>query len=257
MPLHGKYPVAQIAQGQHNVPPGSCDAEQFLTVANIGDGWLHPEASNYTFVVALEFEGNRGYGVYKPQVGEAPLWDFPTGTLYLRECAAYEMSKALGWGLVPPTVIRDGEAGEGSLQLFVPHLDNSNFFTFGDDQREEILRLAVFDLLVNNADRKGGHCFVGPDDTVWAIDNGLTFNVTQKLRTVIWDFAGQTVPATLLVDIARVGADLGSGRTLRMALENRIAETEILALEGRISRLLADPVLPWPQSRRDMPWPWI
>ena len=194
MPLFARYPREQIESGRHDVLPSAPDAEQFVREAAIGDGWLHPDASNYTFVVELELDGRQAHGVYKPRSGEAPLWDFPIGTLHHRECAAYELGKALGWGLIPPTVEREGEAGEGSLQLFVSHGPDSNFFTFRDGREEECLRLAVFDLIANNADRKGGHCFIGPDDRVWAVDNGLTFNAAHKLRTVIWDFAGSPVP---------------------------------------------------------------
>ena len=258
MPLYSRYPREQIAMGRHDVPPSSPEAEQFVREARIGDGWLHPEASNYTFVVELELDGCRGHGVYKPRVGEAPLWDFPGGTLYRRECAAYELSKTLGWGLIPPTVERDGEAGEGSLQLFVPHDPDSNFFTFRDAREEECLRLAVFDSIANNADRKGGHCFVGPDGRVWAVDNGLTFNVSYKLRTVVWDFAGQRVPDALIEDAARAVGDLDLGEGgLAKALAGKLDESETAALRGRLQLLLDEQVLPSPRSRRDLPWPWL
>ena len=194
MPLYSHYPHAEIAAGRHDVPPSAPDAERFVREADIGDGWLHPYASNYTFVVRLSLDEQEGCGVYKPQTGERPLWDFPTGTLAHRECATYELARALGWGLVPPTVLREGEADEGSLQLFVPHDPDSNFFTLRDEHPEEAFRLAVLDLLANNADRKGGHCFVGPDGRVWAIDNGLTFHEEWKLRTVIWDYSDERYP---------------------------------------------------------------
>ena len=211
MPLYSHYPHAEIAAGRHDVPPSAPDAERFVRKADIGDGWLHPYASNYTFVVRLSLDEQEGCGVYKPQTGERPLWDFPTGTLAHRECATYELSRALGWGLVPPTVLREGEADEGSLQLFVPHDPDSNFFTLRDEHPEEAFRLAVLDLLANNADRKGGHCFVGLDGRVWAVDNGLTFHEEWKLRTVIWDYSDEPVPDALVADIARVAADLDSG----------------------------------------------
>ena len=133
MPLYSHYPHAEIAAGRHDVPPSAPDAERFVREADIGDGWLHPYASNYTFVVRLSLDEQEGCGVYKPQTGERPLWDFPTGTLAHRECATYELARALGWGLVPPTVLREGEADEGSLQLFVPHDPDSNFFTLRDE----------------------------------------------------------------------------------------------------------------------------
>ena len=257
MPLYADYPHAEIAAGRHDVPPSSPDAERFVCEAEIGDGWLHPYASNYTFVVRLSRGDQEGHGVYKPHAGERPLWDFPTGTLGRRECAAYEFAKALGWGLIPPTVLREGEAGEGSLQLFVPHDADSNFFTLRDDHAEEAFRLAVFDTLANNADRKGGHCFTGPDRRVWAVDNGLTFHEERKLRTVIWDYSGEAVPSALLADIARVADDLHSGGACARALAALLDVAEAQALRERMRRLLAEPSLPSPRTRRDLPWPWL
>ena len=201
MALSQSYAKAKIAEGPHHTGPGDEGAPRFVREAAVGDGWLHPQSSNYTFVVELALGDQRGFGVYKPGAGEAPLWDFPTGTLYRRECAAYEVSRLLGWPLVPPTVVRDGEAGMGSLQLFVPNDSGSNFFVVRESHREELLRMAVFDLVVNNADRKGGHCLLDRDGGLWGVDHGLTFNVDHKLRTVIWDFAGEEVPAALVSDL--------------------------------------------------------
>ena len=257
MPLYSHYPHAEIAAGRHDVPPSAPDAERFVREADIGDGWLHPYASNYTFVVRLSLDEQEGCGVYKPQTGERPLWDFPTGTLAHRECATYELARALGWGLVPPTVLREGEADEGSLQLFVPHDPDSNFFTLRDEHPEEAFRLAVLDLLANNADRKGGHCFVGPDGRVWAVDNGLTFHEEWKLRTVIWDYSGEPVPDALVADIARVAADLDSGGACTETLAALLDEAEVAALRERMRRVLAEPVMPSPRYRRDLPWPWL
>ena len=126
MALHNVYPRQRISRGANDVGPNDADALAFVQQAEIGDGWLHPDSSNYTFVVALSLGEKRGFGVYKPASGEAPLWDFPTGTLYARECAAYEMARLLDWRIVPPTVVREGEAGTGSLQLYVPPSEDSN-----------------------------------------------------------------------------------------------------------------------------------
>ena len=257
MTLYAHYPYAELAQGRHDAPPSSPCAEAFVRDAEIGDGWLHPAASNYTFVVRLALDGKEGWGVYKPQAGERPLRVFPSGTLHRRERAAYEFCKALGWGLIPPTAIREGEAGEGSLQLFVPHDPESNFFTLRDDHQEEAFRLAVFDLLANNADRKGGHCFPGPDGRVWAVDNGLTFHEEHKLRTVIWDFSGEAVPPDLLADAGRVLRELDDGGACADALAGLLAPAELDALRERIRRLLANPAMPSPRARRDLPWPWV
>lgn len=200
MTLYQDFDHQRIASGPHDVTPTDQGAEDFVRTADIGDGWLHPRSSNYTFVVELTAGARHGFGVYKPERGEAPLWDFPSG-LYRRECAAYELAKLLGWALVPPTVEREGEAGTGSLQLFVSSGDDSNFFTLKESHRDQLFRMAVFDMLANNADRKGGHCFLGPAGELLGVDHGLTFHIQNKLRTVIWDFAGSQIPDALLADI--------------------------------------------------------
>ncbi len=146
-----------------------------------------PWSSNATFLVELVLDGAITLAIYKPERGERPLWDFPSG-LYKREIAAYLLSEALGWGLVPLTIARDGPYGEGSFQLFVDADFEQHFFTLVEDtaHHDRLRRMCVFDLLANNADRKSGHCLLGPDGAVYGIDNGLTFHVEPKLRTVIW-----------------------------------------------------------------------
>ncbi|MDE2766079.1 MAG: SCO1664 family protein [Chloroflexota bacterium] len=242
---------------RHDVAPDSPHARAFVERAEMGDGWLHPAASNFTFVVELALDDQRAYGVYKPERGERPLWDFPPG-LYRRECAAYELSLLLGWPIAPPTVVRDGELGVGSLQLFVPPRPDSHFFSLRDDHLEEALRMAVFDLVANNADRKGGHCFVAQTGGVWGIDHGLTLHAEHKLRTVIWDFAGNPVPQPLLDDLARLSSLLDApAHGAASALTGLLAPDETDALRERVRRLLADPVMPAPTSHRDLPYPWL
>lgn len=163
-----------------------------------------PWSSNGTFLVTCAAEGQEVPAVYKPHRGERPLWDFPDG-LYRREVAAFELSEALGWGLVPTTIVRlDAPLGEGSLQLFVPADFTQHYFTLLEDPaHHDALRLiGAFDLVANNADRKGGHCLLGSDGRIWAIDNGLCFHTEPRLRTVIWDFSGQELPARAVADLA-------------------------------------------------------
>ena len=258
MTLHQGYPSKEIAEGRHDVGPGDADAEAFVREAQIGDGWLHPRSSNYTFVVELTCDGRSGYGVYKPERGETPLWDFPRGTLYRRECAMYELARALDWGLVPPTVAREGEAGIGSLQLFVPSADDTNFFTMRDSHQDELFRMAVLDVIANNADRKGGHCLTGGDGRLWGVDHGLTFHSERKLRTVIWDFARLEVPEALLADVRRLRDAVCAEdplETSRMA--EFLSAPEMEALRARLQGLVEKPVMPQPYSRRDVPWPWL
>ena len=169
-----------------------------------------PWSSNATFLVELALDGATTHAVYKPGRGERPLWDFPPD-LFRREIAAYLLSEALGWGLVPLTVPREGPYGAGSLQLFVDADFEQHYFTLLErpEQHERLKAICLFDLAANNADRKSGHCLLGPDGGVWAIDNALTFHVEPKLRTVNWDFAGEPIPEEPLGDLARLaGADL-------------------------------------------------
>ena len=256
--LHSTYDQARIQQGPHDVRPDEDFAVAFLRQAEMGEGWLHPDSSNYTFVVQLALDGQCGFGVYKPRSGEAPLWDFPSGTLYKRECAAFELARLLRWPVVPPTVVREGEVGVGSLQLYVPPAPDSNYFTLRETHREDAVRMAVFDIVANNADRKGGHFFAGSDGGVWGIDHGLTFNVAHKLRTVIWDFSGEHVPQPLLAELCCLLEALErDGRAALGALNDLLAPEELTALGSRLGGLIADPVLPSPYSRRDLPWPWL
>ncbi len=244
--------------GPSDVAPNHPNALSFLTEAEVLQGWLMPNASNYTFLVELCWDNEHGYGIYKPQTGEAPLRDFPTGTLYRRECAAYAASQWLGWSLVPPTVQRTGELGIGSLQLYVPPLAESHYFVVREEYPAEALRMGVFDIVVNNADRKAGHCFEAQTGGIWGIDHGLTFHVAPKLRTVIWDFGGQRVPASLLGDLRGFAAELATAGSEAVAeLKEWTSFEEVQALSRRIDALLSEPVMPEPNSRRDLPWPWF
>ncbi|MGH9101588.1 MAG: SCO1664 family protein, partial [Acidimicrobiales bacterium] len=162
-----------------------------------------PWSSNATFLVSCTLGGVEMAAIYKPSRGERPLWDFPGG-LDRREAAAYELSQLLGWDMVPETVLRgDGPLGPGSLQRFVEADFSQHYFTLVEDAShgEALRRIACFDLVANNADRKSGHCLLGTDGQIWAIDNGLCFHDQPKLRTVMWDFAGEPIPPAMLEDL--------------------------------------------------------
>lgn len=224
----------------------------------MGQCTLAPAGSNYTFLTRLELDGQRCRVVYKPREGEAPLWDFPDGTLYRREYAAYLLSLALGWEFVPPTVIRDGAHGVGSVQLFIQPEPGSNYFSVRQTHTADVRRMAVFDFLANNADRKAGHCFLGTDGHVWGIDHGLTFHHLPKLRTVIWDFAGEPIPEPLLRDVAKLCETLARpGSDLERDLRGLLAPEEVEALAKRMEEALATPRFPVPRGYRDVPWPWV
>jgi uncharacterized repeat protein (TIGR03843 family) len=191
--------------------------------------------------------------VYKPERGERPLWDFPRG-LYRREVAAYRLSEALGWGLVPLTVPREGPLGTGSLQLFITADFEQHYFTLREDPRHHpaLRRMCVFDLLANNADRKGGHCLLGPDGRIYGVDNGLTFHAEPKLRTVIWEFGGEPIPADLVGDLRRLH-EAG----LPGPLAELLAPGECRALRARAATLLADGRFPEDSSGYRYPWPLV
>jgi hypothetical protein len=213
--------------------------------------------SNYTFLGKVSFEDRTHKVVYKPVRGELPLWDFPTNTLSKREVAAYELSRALGWNLVPLTLYRDeGPLGPGSLQRYIEHDSDLHYFTFSDAFRQRLRPSVLFDLLINNADRKGGHFLVDEADHIWLIDHGICFHEEDKLRTVAWDFAGEPIDRALLADIRRILSDLENPNSpLRRELACYLSNVEIEALRKRARRLIADGVFPQPGTRR-RPYPW-
>jgi hypothetical protein len=215
---------------------------------------LLPNASNYTFLAEVHRDDQSGLAVYKPRQGETPLWDFPEGTLCRREVAAYVLARALGWPSVPPTVLRDGPHGQGSVQLYVDADPGQHFFTLRESAPEAFIPFAAFDVMANNADRKGGHCLLDSMGTIWAVDHGVCFSPEPKLRTVIWDFAGDPLPQGLLDDIARVAKDLRSG-SLRVGLLELLSKPEVDATARRAEQLVSSGRFPMPGAGRSYPWP--
>ena len=218
-------------------------------------GLLHG-ASNYTFLARLDPYPPSGLdAVYKPARGESPLWDFEAGTLYQREVAAYELSKVLGWPNVPPTVVRQkAPHGVGALQVYVA-ADRRHFLGDGHTHDDVWIRVALFDVIINNADRKSGHCLFDKQDTIWVIDHGLTFHVEDKLRTVIWDYSGQPLPADLCGDVERALVELERGPLAR-TIRGLISPPELRVLKRRLRGVL-DPKwrFPEPTSAWSLPWP--
>ncbi|WP_326664020.1 SCO1664 family protein [Streptomyces sp. NBC_00385] len=243
-------------------------------------------ASNAVLYCSVAYEGEQAHCVYKPVAGEQPLWDFPDGTLAQREVAAYEVSEATGWGLVPPTVLRDGPYGQGMCQLWIeaapqdedaPGLlalvedeepgegwkpvvlaevaeGRTALLVHADDPR--LRRLAVLDAVINNGDRKGGHLLPGPDGRLYGIDHGVTFNADDKLRTLLWGWAGEPLPAEAVEVLDRLAAELEPGAALVTRLGELITVAEIEALRARVAALRGtglhrEPSGEWPA----IPWP--
>ena len=243
-------------------------AGETLTALQLGNITVKGEflwGSNYTFLVDVEHEGQSVPAVYKPTRGERPLWDFPVATLARREVAAYFVSEALGWGLVPPTVYRKkGPVGPGSVQLFVEHDPEYHYFNFRPEDQQRLRPAALFDLLINNADRKGSHVLVDPQNHLWLIDHGVCFHVEEKLRTVIWDFAGELLPEDLCTDLNLFYQKLlpfeahGGEKPsdLATSLQKYLSSEEIKALAARAQKLILSNKFPPPNPyRRPYPWP--
>jgi uncharacterized repeat protein (TIGR03843 family) len=207
--------------------------------------------SNYTFLVEVTHEEKTYRAVYKPSRGEQPLWDFPDNSLAQREVAAYLVSESLGFHFVPFTALReDGPHGAGSIQQYIDYDPDRHYFNFSDEDKGLLKPVALFDLLVNNADRKGGHVFFENDThKLFAIDHGICFHEEDKLRTVIWDFGGQKIPDDLLSRLT-----LSPG--LLTELEPYLSPREISALCARADSILKKQTFPrQPRDRRAMPWP--
>ncbi len=252
------------------------DAEEFLAGGEICLVGRMPWSSNATFLVEVAGERRHdpdderpdheqpdherpdhepaiAHAVYKPHQGERPLWDFPDG-LYRREVAAYVLSEQLGWRLVPPTVEADGPLGVGSLQWFVDADFEQHYFTLYEQGRHhrQLQAICAFDLVVNNTDRKGGHCLIDGRDHIWAIDNGLAFHEDFKLRTVIWEFAGTEVPDDLLDDLRALVTDGLSPR-----FDDLLSPVERTAVVARAEALVHRGRFPADHTGRRFPWPLV
>lgn len=236
------------------MPPDELTDAEILRRGEIDIVGRMPWSSNGTFLVECTLDGRRTRGIYKPHRGERPLWDFPDG-LYRREVAAYELSAALGWDLVPLTVVRhDAPLDVGSLQAFVDADFEQHYFTLLDDESHHptFRRLAAFDFVANNTDRKSGHCLIDGDGHVWGIDNGLSFHADFKLRTVIWEFAGDPIDDDALADLARL-VDEG----LPEALGSLLGVFERDAVLARAKALVRNGELPTDPTGQRYPWPLV
>jgi uncharacterized repeat protein (TIGR03843 family) len=235
-------------------PLTAADALEILETAEIDVLGRMPYSSNATFLVDLRVGDDvPAQAIYKPEQGERPLWDFPD-QLYKREVAAFLLSEQLGWGHVPPTVAVEGPLGIGSLQLFVPADFEEHYFTLLDDRHhhQAFKEVCAFDLVANNTDRKGGHLLLGTDGEIHAIDNGLSFHSEFKVRTVIWDFAGEQLPEHVRQALADF-VDAGIVPELAALLD----PFERDALTARARALMVEGCFPHDPTGRRYPWPMV
>jgi uncharacterized repeat protein (TIGR03843 family) len=236
------------------VTPTGEDALALLAHGDMEILGLLPRSSNYTFLARMGNGEAETFAVYKPRAGESPLWDFPDGTLCDREVAAYQVARALGWPWVPPTVLRDGPEGPGSVQLFVEFDPAEHYLTMRASDPDEFRRIALFDVVVNNADRKSGHCLRSSDGRVFVIDHGVCFHEAPKLRTVIWEFAAEEIPESMMDDLGGLASRLAQS-SLRTRLAQLLSPRELAAMERRLARLLEVARFPEPGPGRPYPWP--
>lgn len=250
--------AAAAIEGSRRLLASPRDALAQLEQAEIIGHQVVPAGSNYTFFALMApEEGDPFLAVYKPRQGETPLWDYPDGTLFKREHAAYVTSLELGWPNIPPTIIRDGPYGMGMAQLYVPPDPTQDFFAFRSHRSSELMEIALFDLLVNNGDRKAGHCLPGSDGRLWAIDHGLTFNRATRLRTVLWDYCGEPIPERLLGVLADIDEDRARQVRLRAALESDLDSADLDAFFSRLARVLRGGRYPQLDPGRNLPWPLV
>ena len=215
-------------------------------------------SSNYTFLTQVRSPQGEIPAIYKPARGERPLWDFPDGSLAARETAAYHTSQALGWNFVPPTVLReDGPAGPGSLQLYIDVDHERHYFSMNEREKGKLRPVALFDILINNADRKGGHVLLDDQDHIWLIDHGVCFHTDYKLRTVIWDFIDETIPDNLIEDLERFIQANSVGSEASTPLNSLLSDEEIQAMILRGKQLIRQRVFPGPGPGRPYPWPLV
>lgn len=233
------------------VPPG---IPEVLADGDLELLGLLPRSSNYAFLARATLGEDEMPAVYKPRRGENPLWDFPEGTLCNREAAAFVVAQALGWPNVPPTLLRGGPEGEGAVQRFIPFEPTEHAFTLQERFPTEFRRLALFDVVANNADRKSGHCLLGRDGRLFVVDHGTCFSEELKLRTVLWDYVDEPIAAGDLGDLRDLRAGLEAGRT-RIQLDELLSPGEVRALIARLEGLLADGRFPQPGPGRPYPWP--
>lgn len=235
------------------MPANELTAAEILATGEIEIEMRMPYSSNATFLVRVTAGEHSVRAIYKPLRGERPLWDFAPG-LHRREVAAYRLATAMGLEIVPLTLLRDGPIGEGSVQLWIDADFEQHYFTLHEqrpDLHPKLREMAVFDILANNTDRKSGHVLIDSGDNIWGIDHGLCFSADFKLRTVIWEFGGEEIAASLLAAVERVAG------SLPLEVSSLLDDDEVIALSERAAWLLEHRRFPVDPSGRRYPWPLV
>jgi uncharacterized repeat protein (TIGR03843 family) len=246
--------LAAFDHGDRRAPVGRAEALTLLCDGELDLEGRLLDASNVTLIAAIRTETLAGTCVYKPVAGERPLWDFPDGTLAGREISAHLVSEATGWSIVPPTVLRDGPYGTGMVQLWMDADPAVELTEFVRRDLPALRRMAVFDAVVNNADRKGGHIIPMPDGHVYGVDHGICFSVDPKLRTLLWRWAGQRLPAEALTVLEKLDEDLRGD--LGERLHEHLTRREVRRTQQRVAELLRTRVHPQPSGDWPaLPWP--
>ena len=254
-PARAPLPPAAPA-GDGKVPLEDEAALELLTQGTLEVEGRLVEASNATLYCSISHQGVQAACVYKPVAGERPLWDFPPGTLAGREVAAYAVSRAAGWGIVPPTVMRDGPFGPGMCQLWIDAVGATDLIALARSSDHPQLRdMAVFDAVVNNADRKIGHLLPRTDGRLYGCDHGVCFGEEYKLRTVLWQWRGRRLPGGALRALGRLQEELASG-DLAGELAALLSRAEVRATGERVDLLVQHRVHPYPpENWPAVPWP--
>ena len=241
-------------------PAFDLEHDQLLDLLATGDIEIEGRvvgSSNATFLVTVTDPSDAAVthrAIYKPGGGERPLWDFPPD-LYKREVATFLVSRHLGWDVVPPTAIGTGPHGEGSVQAFVDADFSQHYFTLVEDKTDLVglRRLCLLDLIINNTDRKSGHCLLGRDGRVYGIDHGLSFHTDFKLRTVIWDFVDDGISPTDLIDLRRFISD-----DIPVGLYALLSQAEVASTISRVEKLVTSGTFPVDDTGgHRYPWPLV
>jgi len=246
---------ASDAQVEQSGGPAPHDVLGRLTHGSLEVRGRLLDASNASLYCTVTWRDETSACIYKPRIGERPLWDFPTGTLSQRELAAYLISEWLGWGIVPPTVWRDGPYGPGMVQHWVDVDETVDLVELVRSNRKSLRQMSVFDVVINNADRKGGHLLPTPSGRIYGIDHGVTFSTEGKLRTLLWQWMGERIPKDLLTALQNLSVCLREPKR-RDELMEYLAGDEVDATISRIDTLLRtrrhpEPSEDWPA----LPWP--